>query len=334
MRRFVIGLFSAVVVLILFLVLFTYVRRPYERVLLDRFGNLIDEAHQARIWHNLYFCYPTDKLVRIDQRLHLKTLPLVEINFGKEPVAVKAFVVWRIVDPVAFRKAAGGQDEEVERTIETTVRALMGQELPNHTLDEFFTADKEAEQKVHALEMRIAKSATANSADGKESSLKQMGVEIADMGFSRLAFPPANAEAVYQRMVAELTKQATKYQSDGLAEADRIVSEGSKNAAEIRSKAQAKALEIRGQADAEALQALAAVTPTEEAREFYQYWKSLDFLKTSLSKNTVMVLSTDNPILKNLFIDPSKIIKPGEGRAGGAQAAPAAPVNRPSPAGN
>ena len=61
------------------------------------------------------------------------TLPLVEINFGKEPVAVKAFVVWRIVDPVAFRKGAGGQDEEVERTIETSVRALMGQELPNHT---------------------------------------------------------------------------------------------------------------------------------------------------------------------------------------------------------
>src|SRR5437868_852912 len=121
MRRVVLGLFTAVVLLILFLVLFTYVRRPYERVLLERFGALIPEEQQTRIWHNMYLCYPTDKLVRVDTRLHLKTLPLVQISFsGKEPVAVKAFVVWRIVDPVAFRKSAGGNDEEVEKAIDTS----------------------------------------------------------------------------------------------------------------------------------------------------------------------------------------------------------------------
>ena len=46
MKRVVIGIFSAVVLFILFVVLCTFVQRPYEEVLLDRFGTLIPQSQQ------------------------------------------------------------------------------------------------------------------------------------------------------------------------------------------------------------------------------------------------------------------------------------------------
>src|SRR5579862_2331637 len=101
MRRLIIGIFSAIVLAILFVVLCTFVRRPYEQVLLDRFGNLIGENQQVRLMYHWYFKMPTDSVVRIDNRLHLYTGPLQQVATKKhEPISVRTFAAWHIVDPV------------------------------------------------------------------------------------------------------------------------------------------------------------------------------------------------------------------------------------------
>ena len=119
MKRVVIGIFSAVVLFILFVVLCTFVQRPYEEVLLDRFGTLIPQSQQARIMYNWYFKLPFDSVIRVDKRLHLKTLPLKEFVTAKsDPLNVRTFAVWRIVNPVAFRQKASGSDERTEQIME------------------------------------------------------------------------------------------------------------------------------------------------------------------------------------------------------------------------
>ncbi|HEY4328334.1 MAG TPA: SPFH domain-containing protein [Phycisphaerae bacterium] len=302
MRRVIIGCFSAVVLFILFVVLFTFVKRPYELVLLDRFGTLKPESQQTRILNNWFFKLPTDTLVRIDQRLHLKTMQLREITTGgQENVSIQPFVVWRIVDPMKFRLKANGSDAMAEDIMEGRVKALVDQEIGSHKLDDFFNTDEGTEKRTRDMEAKIAAEATNGSVDGKIPGLDEIGIEVADMGFSRMAFTPANAPSVYQRMVAELTEKARKYESTGLADAQTILAEGQRQSAETRSNAQREAAGIMGQADRQALEILAGVNQAQSTREFYQFWKSLDYTKAALAKNTVLVLSSDTPILKPLF---------------------------------
>jgi modulator of FtsH protease HflC len=330
MKRIVIGIFSAIVLFILFVVLCTFVRKPYEEVLLDRFGSLIPEGQQARIMYNWYFKLPFDSVIRIDTRLHLKTLPLKEfVTAGRNPVNVRTFAVWRIVDPVAFRQKASGSDDVAEQIMEQRLLGLIGQELGEHQLDEFFSTNPDTDKKVSAIETGIAQQATNGSKDGKTPGLREIGIEIADIGFSRMAFPPSNTEAVFNRMVSDLKTQASTYENEGLQQAEINRTNGILKATETRSDAIAEAQKIRGEGDREALEILAKVNNTDAAREFYQYYKSLDFLKTALAKNTVLVLSTDNPILKALFQAPqTSTTRPGVGAPPAMSDTPS--LNQPS----
>jgi len=297
MRRLVISIVTAVVLLVLFVVLFTFVRRPYESVLLDRFGTLIPESQQVRLAYNWYLKMPSDTVVRVDQRLHLYQGPLQEvITKAAAPISVQTYAAWRIVDPVKFYKKTSGSDHAAETTIDARIRGLVGTKFGEHTMDEFFNMDQ---TKVNSekLEAEISREATEGSPDNKIPGLKEMGLEIAQIGFSRMAFPPNVTESVYQRMVAELSTKARDLESKGLADASEIRAKGDQQAESLRSNARVEAGTIMGKADREAMSILSGVQTTEAARKFYEYWKSLDFMKASLTKNTVMVLSPDSPLL-------------------------------------
>ena len=301
MKRTVLGVFAGIVVLILFVVLCTFVRRPYEKILIERFGRLIEVPEKGTIAYNWYFKLPTDSLVRVDTRLHLKTLFLNEFTTKeRETISVRTFVVWHIVDAVKFRNKASGSDDVVADLIQARVVSLVPQEFGQRTLDEIFNStNPDTDKHIREIETNIAKLATEGSAG--MVGLKDMGIEIADIGFSRIGFAPANTESVFSRMVAELNQRAKGFESEGLAEAEKIRSAGANEAETIRSKAVAEADGIRGDAERQASQIILSVANTDAAREFYQYWKSLEVLKASLAKNTVMVLSTDNPWIFNLF---------------------------------
>jgi membrane protease subunit HflC len=304
MRRIILALFATIVVLVLFVVLCTFVKRPYEKILLSRFGTLIPESQQVKIANNWFFKLPTDTVIPIDTRLHLYSSPLKEASTANKDalVIIRTFAAWRIVDPEKFyRTTNGGSDEQASRTMDLVIQGLVPGKIVNHQLDELFNSD---ETKIHTsqIEAEIAKEATDGY--GATPGLREMGIEIVEIGFSRMAFPPNNAMAVYNRMVAELNKRAIDYQSQGVARANEIQSQGIQDAAAIRNNAVQDAGRIRGEGDAEALRVLAEVQNTPAAREFYQYWKRLDFLKTSLSKNTILVLSSSSELLKTLFQAP------------------------------
>ncbi len=306
MRRLILGTFSVIVLLVLFIVLCTFVKRPYEKILLSRFGTLIPESQQVRIASNWYFKLPTDTVIPIDTRLHLYSSPLKETSTStKDAITIRTFAAWRIVDPEKFyRTTNGGSDEQATRTMDLVIQGLVPGKIVNHQLDELFNAD---EAKIHTsqIEAEIAKEATDGY--GTTTGLREMGIEIVEIGFSRMAFPPNNAIAVYTRMVAELNKQAVEHQSQGIATASKIQSKGIQDAAAIKNQAIQDAGKIRGEGDAEALRILAQVQETPAAREFYQYWKRLDFLKTSLSKNTILVLSSSSDLLSTLFHSPQAV---------------------------
>jgi membrane protease subunit HflC len=306
----VIGLFSAVVLVIVFLVLCTFVRRPYERILLDRFGHIIDQDQQVRIMYNWYFKLPTDKIIPIDTRLHMYTTPLQEVvTAGSEPIAVSTYAAWRITDPVKFYRTTSGNDTRAMAIMSQKLSGLVQSKLANHKIDEIFNTD---ETKLHTneIEHEVAVEASIGSPDptspgGRTAGIEDQGLEIVQIGFSRIAFPPSNANAIYNRMASERYKQASVYRSQGESDAQRIRDEGQSDATKIRAGAQQQAGEIRGAGDRQALEILAGVQQSPAARDFYEYWKSMEFVKSSLAKNTYLVLPTDADWLKSLFSAPT-----------------------------
>jgi membrane protease subunit HflC len=306
MRRAIIGIFTAIVLLILFMVLCTFIKRPYEVVLLDRFGRIIPENEQAHLMYNWYFKMPTDSVVRIDKRLHLYTGSLQQIaTRNKEPISIRTFAAWHIVDPTKFYYTTGGSDEKAREIMELKLQGLVQGKLAAHDMDELFNTD---ETKIHTgtIEDEVAKEATFGSAAGGVATggLQDQGLEIVEVGFSRMAFPPSNADAIYGRMVSDLAKRASLYDAQGRAAAATLEAQGNRDAQQIIAQATAEAQQIRGKGDQEALAILSEVQQTPASREFYQYWKSLEFAKNTLQKNTVLVLSADNDLVKSIFNTP------------------------------
>src|SRR6202012_4148010 len=89
---------------------------------------------------------------------------------------------------------------------------------------------------------------------GRTAGIEDQGLAIVQIGFSRLAFPPANANAVYARMSAERYKQAAAYKSQGDSDANRIVHEGDATAKQSRPEAQNQAGLILGDGDRQSLE--------------------------------------------------------------------------------
>ena len=220
MRRVVLAVFAVVVVGILFLVLCTFVRRPYETVLLNRFGNIVSDSQQTRLAYNWYFKWPTDSVIRIDTRLEMYTSPLQEVvTAGSESISVRTYAAWRVVDPVKFYRTTGASDSKAKAIMGQKISGLVQSKLANHKLDELFNMD---ESKVHTqeIESEVAKEVSYGSPDpttpgGFTAGVQDQGLEIVQIGFSRMAFPPANAMGVYMRMAAERNEQAQKYRSEG-----------------------------------------------------------------------------------------------------------------------
>ena len=291
MKKLTITIILVAVVGVLFLELFTFVARPYQTVLIDRFGKII--AKPTRIAYNWYLCWPTDKLIRMDMRLHLYQSDNREVTTkGGKPIDIRTFAVWKIVNPVLYDTRLPGGSPEVQRylnqKIEGEVRKVMGQ----YSLDQIFNID------ASKIQMSAAESQMHRNVN---RDMEKLGLNVVKIGFSRITFPPRVAIAVYRRMTAGREKIANRYLSEGESQSRIIEAKGEAQAAEIRSTADKQAEEIRGQGDAKAYAILNSAQNTPQARRFYRFWKSLQLFKASMGQSTYWVLTPDNPITAPLF---------------------------------
>jgi len=126
------------------------------------------------------------------------------------------------------------------------------------------------------------------------------GLHVAQIGFSRMAFPPSVARATYDRMTSDRMRNAARFRSEGESEATKIRAQGDSEAAIIRSAAEREAAAMRGEGESEAIKILAEAQ-TPEARDFYRFWRSLELFKASLGKGTYVVLTPDDPIVAPMF---------------------------------
>jgi membrane protease subunit HflC len=106
---------------------------------------------------------------------------------------------------------------------------------------------------------------------------------------------------IYERMITERKRIADKYRSEGQGEAAKIIGDRERDLKKIQSEAYRAAQEIKGKADAEATAVYArAYNQSNESRVFYQFLKTMESYKNTLSEKDWLVLSTKGDFFKFL----------------------------------
>lgn len=126
----------------------------------------------------------------------------------------------------------------------------------------------------------------------------QFGVELRDVRVKRINYVDEVQQKVFDRMIAERKRIASKYRSEGDGKSAEIRGQKEKELKRIQSEAYRKAQEIKGKADAEATRIYAQAYNQDP--EFYQFMKTLETYRASLDSETWLLLSTDSEFLKFL----------------------------------
>jgi len=132
--------------------------------------------------------------------------------------------------------------------------------------------------------------------DGKE--INQFGVELIDVLVRQIKYSDDLTESVYQRMIQERTRQASRTRSEGRGEKDNILGRIDREVQAAISDAERQAEQIKGEADAEATRVYAAAYQADP--EFFRLWRSLESYKALLPKFK-KTLSTDAQYFDYLY---------------------------------
>ena len=223
----------------------------------------------------------------------------------KRFIWVDTYARWRISDPLLFF-----QRLRDERGAETRISAIIDGETRNsvarHDLVEVVrnsnrdTADilLDAEEETAILEeILIGRTEIQREIrEAAQTSLNDLGIELLDVRLKRINYVEEVQVDVFQRMIAERQRIASRYRSEGEGETARIDGERERELQRIQSVAYREAEEIRGQADGEATRIYAAAYNRDD--DFYAFIKSLETYELTADPSSILILTTDSELLR------------------------------------
>jgi len=227
----------------------------------------------------------------------------------KKYIWVETYCRWRISDPLRFFQRV--QDERrAHSRLDDIVDGETRNAVANYDLIEIVrSSNREFEQTEESVLFLETSTLAAKIELGRDKIAKiilekadkitpEFGVEIKDVQIKRVNYVEEVQRKVFERMIAERQRIASKYRSEGDGKSAEIRGQKERELKRIQSEAYRKAQEIMGKADAEATRIYAQAYNLDP--ELYQFLKTLETYRTSLGKDTWLVLSTDSEFLKYL----------------------------------
>ncbi|MGN0980357.1 MAG: protease modulator HflC [Candidatus Avoscillospira sp.] len=258
-----------------------------EYTIIRQFGKVVDIRDQAGVSFKLPFIQDQQTLPKT---VLLYDLPVSDvITKDKKTMVADSFVLWRISDPQKFIQTLNGSISNGESRLSTLVYNSMKNTISGMNQTEVISG-------------RDGELASAIKA-GVGSGLDQYGIELIAVETKHLDLPDDNKDAVYQRMISERNNIAAQYTAEGESEAQMIRSETDKEVEIMRSEAKAQAEVLEAEGEAEYMRILSDAYSDPDKAEFYNFVRSLDAAKASLSgENNVLFLSQDSPLAR-IFYD-------------------------------
>jgi membrane protease subunit HflC len=226
----------------------------------------------------------------------------------KKYIWVHTYCRWRISDPLVFFQRVHderGAHSRLDDIVDGETRNIIAKfdlieivRSSNRTFE--LTEDaalldfSEVVGKIQTGRDKIAKLILDSSA----KITPMFGVELKDVQIKRVNYVDEVQRKVFDRMIAERKRIASKYRSEGDGKSAEIRGQKERELKRITSEAYRKAQETKGKADAEATKIYALAYNLDP--EFYQFLKTLETYRTALEKETWLILSTDSEFLKYL----------------------------------
>jgi membrane protease subunit HflC len=226
----------------------------------------------------------------------------------KKYIWVETYCRWRISDPLVFFQRV--QDERgAQSRLDDIVDGEARNAVANYDLIEIVRSSNRVFEQSEEAVAKDASEVLAKIMLGRDKIAKiilekadkitpEFGVEIKDVQIKRVNYVDEVQKKVFERMIAERQRIASKYRSEGDGKSAEIRGQKEKELKRIQSEAYRKAQEVMGKADAEATRIYATAYNLDP--ELYQFLKTLESYRTSLAKDTWLILSTDSEFLKFL----------------------------------
>ena len=196
-------------------------------------------------------------------------------------VNVDAFVRYRIVNPLEFKKKAVTTTNFIQifgGRLNAAVRSEVGKILLGDML-----SDKRDD-----VMGRIT--------DRLKAQATEFGIEVVDVRIGRTDLPEATSQAVYNRMRSERVAQAAQLRAQGAEIKARIEAKANRDRTIILAEAQRTSQILRG--EGEGLKTRLLVEAFGQDTEFFGFYRSMEAYDKALGENTTMVLSPDSEFFR------------------------------------
>lgn len=288
-----------------------FVVKETQQVVITRFGRPIGKPMTTA---GLHFKLPLiDKVVVFEKRvLEWDGDPNQIPTRDKKYILVDTTARWKIVDALTFLQTVGnetGAQSRLDDIIDSSIRNEVTQhdliEIVRNSnrvleiLNEESEETSGAEEDIGAIHITVGRDLiTRNVLKDAQTIIRKYGIELIDVRIKGLNYETSVQEKVFNRMISERKKIAEKIRSEGLAEKAKIDGKRHLDLKTIEARAYREAEEVRGHADAEAAKTYASAYQSDA--DFYNFMASLKSYTDIISKNGVLILSTDSEFLKVL----------------------------------
>ena len=301
----------AVVVLVAIIGLFTsiYVVTEKDQAFITRFGKI---QWKPTTEPGLYFKIPfIDKLRRFEKRiLEWDGHPSEVTTKDKRFIAIDSYARWRISDPKIFFENVKDEvfaQSRLDDILDGTTRTAVSK----HDLVEVVRSDKDrkavgdgnqTEGQGELQSFSIGRQAISDDIlNESREKVKEYGIELLDFQFKRINYAPTVQTKIFERMIAERKQLAEKFRSEGLGKAAEIEGTKLRKLDTIESDATRQQKEIQGRADAEAAGIYSeAYSQSPQSEEFYNFIKTMESYKLTLTQKDTLILSTKSEFFRFL----------------------------------
>ena len=280
-----------ILLLIFFLLLFTFQVRQTEVVLVTTFAK---PSAEPITQPGLYFKwpFPIQKVYRFDKRIHSLEDEFEQmLTADANNILANVYVGWTIEKPREFFNSfPAGTPEAAEPQLKGAVRLAKQAIIGQHAFSDFVSSDPK-QVKFTQIEQEML-------ANIQQNALERYGIKVHFLGIKRLGLPESVTAKVFDRMTQERQREIDRLHAEGEREAIAIRSAADREKREILSKAEAEATRIRGEADAEAAKSFDILKRNPDLAIFLL---DIQALEKTMNKNSTLIVDGRTPPFNRLM---------------------------------
>lgn len=265
----------------------TYSLKENEYGIKLQFNKIVAIDDQAGLYYKIPFMQNVRKVPKSIQLYDIR--PSDVMTSDKKSMIADMYILWRVSDPTIYYQTLNANVNNAKDRTGITVYNSVKSVISSMTQDEIIEARGE----------KLTQTITADA----NPDIQKYGIEIVQAQLKSLDLPDDNKQAVYERMISERNNIAASYTAEGESKAKKIQNETDKQVAILKAQAEKKSAKLKAEGEAKYMETLQQAYNDKDKADFYNYIRSLDALKVSLSGKgeKKLMLGRDSELAKILY---------------------------------